>query len=117
MRYFTIAVRNREYTDGEIVISKPRLYRGSVQTPSNYRDIQAYGERITDKKKIILKNELVIKRDCKGKTQSEINNGDLVYVYTKPDGETLSGEKADYVVESVIIGNIYCEIVCNKIIK
>jgi len=117
MRYFSIAIRRREYNEGEIKISEPKTYIGSVQTPNNYRDIQAYGERITDKKKIILKNRFVLERDCKGNVHSKINDGDLAYINASPLNEANKGENADYVVESVTIGNIYCEIICNKIIR
>ena len=117
MRYFTVFVRQRKYDGGDIKVSEAKSYDGSVQTPNNYRDIKAYGERINDKKKIILKNRLVLKRDCKGNVYSTINDGDLAYIDTKPFAEKNIGENADYVVESVTIGNIYCEIICDKIIK
>ena len=48
---------------------------------------------------------------------SKINDGDLAYIDTNPFAEKNIGENADYVVESVTIGNIYCEIICDKIIK
>ena len=74
MRYFTVFVRQRKYDGGDIKISEAKSYYGSVQTPNNYRDIKAYGERINDKKKIILKNRLVLKRDCKGNVYSTIKD-------------------------------------------
>ena len=48
MRYFTVFVRQRKYDGGDIKISEAKSYYGSVQTPNNYRDIKAYGERTGD---------------------------------------------------------------------
>ena len=73
--------------------SEPVAYRANVQPLSGYMDIQSYGEKIDKMYKAVLNsNEFV----------DVFNEGDKAYLGgITPDGETVNGENANYLVVSV----------------
>ena len=116
MRYREIYIRARRYNDGEIELGDKAIkVVGNIQTPQNFRDIQLYGERITDVKKGVFRNSAVCKRVDERYPVCFIQDGDLAYIDTTPRKETDIGENADYVVRSVIVSNAFTTVVFEKI--
>lgn len=104
MRHRTIYIRSRDFKNEVVISPIVKSYEGDVQTPQSFRDIQLYGERITKIKKVTFRNRAVCDIS-EAYPKCKIKEGDLAYIDTKPDNEKDYGENADYVVNSVLVGN------------
>ena len=93
---------------GGIDYGEPQRYIGSVMPEYNQMSIQMYGERVRQMLTCSLR---------KGYAKN-IKDGDLAYIYVEqPIQESVIGEKADYVVKSVLVGNQFTVVKFEKIHK
>lgn len=114
MRNRVIHIRSRVFAEGVEISSKAVEYSGYIQTPVSMRDIQMYGERITRIKTGLFTNREVCDIE-NAYPVSRINEGDLAYIDTTPNGEKEDGDNADYVVRSVLVGAAFTSVTFEKI--
>ena len=90
------------------VYDKPVLYKMNIQPANASSDLEAFGETSFSMMRAVVPYEFF-----KGK----IKEFDVAYVYTKPEGEAMNGDNADYRVKSVAEQNLVIVIYLEKITK
>ena len=90
------------------VYDKPVLYKMNIQPANASSDLEAFGETSFSMMRAIVPYEFF---------KNKIKEFDVAYVYTKPEGEAMNGDNADYRVKSVAEQNLVIVIYLEKITK
>jgi hypothetical protein len=90
------------------VYGTPIPYKMNIQPTNASSDLEAFGETSFSMMRAIVPYESYV---------GKINEFDVAYIYTTPEGEVKNGDNADYRVKSVAIQNLAIAIYFEKITK